>query len=223
MRNNRWRLASFDLDGTLVRNTTTCQHLGDCFGHGAVIRELERQYAQGTMTNRQVAEIDGKHYAGRRIDEIDKAMRTIALIDGIDETFSILRRQEIHIILATLTWSFAAKLVAERFKLDAWSGCVMGESAPEILSGTVLKHFDEFSKRAFVEEYCAKHDIPMDQVFAVGDSRADIPMFSAVGHSVAVNATEAAKQAASCAMETQNLREVLKVIPGIDEAEGKRE
>jgi phosphoserine phosphatase len=215
--NNRWRLACFDLDGTLVPNTSTCQHLGDCLGHGNVIRELEQQYAQGTMNNQQVAETLGKHYAGRRMDEVVEAMRTLSFIDGIDETFSILRRQEIHLLLGTVSWRFAARIIAERFKLDGWSGCVMGESAPGTLSGTVVTHFDEFSKRAFVEEYCAKHSIPMDKVFAVGDSRSDIPLFSAVGYSVAINATEAAKQAASCAINTTDLRDVLRLIPGIDE------
>jgi phosphoserine phosphatase len=215
--NNRWRLACFDLDGTLVPDTSTCQHLGDCFGHGNVIRELEQKYAQGTMNNQQVAENLGKHYAGRRMDEVVEAIRTLSFIDGIDETFSILRRQEIHLLLGTVTWSFAARIIAERFKLDGWSGCVMGESAPGTLSGTVVTHFDESSKRAFVEEYCAKHSISMDKVFAVGDSRSDIPLFSAVGYSVAINATETAKQAASCAINTTDLRDVLRLIPGIDE------
>lgn len=213
--NNRWRLACFDLDGTLVPNTSTCQHIGDCFGHGEVIRELEQKYSQGAMNNRQVAEILGEHYAGRRITEVVEAMQTLSLIDGIDETFAILRRQGIHLLLGTVTWSFAARIIAERFKLDGWSGCVMGESAPGTLSGTVVTHFDEFSKRAFVEEYCAKHSIPMDKVFAVGDSRSDMPLFSVVGYSVAINATEAAKQAASCAIDTTDLRDVLQLIPGI--------
>jgi phosphoserine phosphatase len=212
--NNRWRLACFDLDGTLVRNTSTCIHLGECFGHSDVIQDLERQYVQGKITNRQVAETDGTFYAGRQIDEVAKAMSTIALIDGIPETFSILRRQGISIILTTITWSFAAQIIAERFKMDAWTGCVMGESAPGTLNGTVVTDFDEFAKRGFVEDYCAKHSIPMDQVFAVGDARSDIPLFGAVGHSIAINATEAAKQAASCAIDTEDLRDVLKLLPG---------
>jgi phosphoserine phosphatase len=215
--NNRWRLACFDLDGTLVRGTSSCQHLGDCLGHSDVIRELEQKYAQGTLNNHQVADLLGEHYAGRRIEEVVEAMRTLSLIDGIDETFSNLRRQEIHLLLGTVTWSFVARIIAERFKLDGWSGCVMGESAPGTLSGTVVTHFDEFSKRTFVEEYCAKHSIPMNKVFAVGDSRSDIPLFSAVGYSVAINATETAKQAASCAIDTTDLRDVLRLIPGIDE------
>jgi ribosomal protein S18 acetylase RimI-like enzyme len=42
-----WRLACFDLDGTLVRGISVCQHLGDRLGHGAAIRELEQAYAPG--------------------------------------------------------------------------------------------------------------------------------------------------------------------------------
>lgn len=33
----RWRLACFDLDGTLVPGTTVSQHLANALGHGALI------------------------------------------------------------------------------------------------------------------------------------------------------------------------------------------
>lgn len=210
-----WRLVCFDLDGTLVRGTSTCQHIADSFGHGDVLRELELNYAQGAISNRIVAETDARHYVGRRIEEIAEVMKTIPLIHGIDEAFSALRTQGLHLILATVTWRFAAKVVAERFKLDAWSGCVMGESASGILDGAVVTHFDEYDKRAFVEAYCAKHGIAMSEVVAVGDSRSDIPLFSAVGYSIALNATKSAREAASCTIDTEDLADVLKLIPGI--------
>ena len=211
----RWRLVCFDLDGTLVRGTSTCQHIADSFGYGDVLRELESNYAQGTVSNRIVAESDARHYVGRRIEEIAEVMGTIPLIRGIDETVSVLRCQGMHVILGTVTWRFAAKVIAERFKLDAWSGCVMGESAPGILDGAVAAHFDEHDKRAFVETYCAGRGIAMSEVVAVGDSRSDIPLFSAVGYSIAINATKAARQAASCAIDTEDMTDVLKLIPGI--------
>lgn len=210
----RWRVACFDLDGTLVRGTSTCQHLGDCFGHGTVIRDLETSYALGTVTNRDVADVDAKYYIGRTTHEIETAMSTIPLIGGIEHAVSELRRNGILVLLTTVTWSFAAEVLAKRFGLDGCSGCVMGESGAGVLSGTVVRHFDEFDKRDFVKHYCEKRDISMDRVFAVGDSRSDIPLFSAVGHSVAINATEPARRAATCSISTGNLADVLSLIPG---------
>jgi len=118
-----------------------------------------------------------------------------------------------RVLLTTVTWSFAAKIVAERFGFDGWSGCVMAESQDGILSGTVEQHFTEFDKVRYVERYCQRYRIEMEGVLAVGDSRSDIPLFQVVGHSIAVNATEAARKAASCAIETNDLFDVLAAIP----------
>jgi phosphoserine phosphatase len=50
-RSSRWRLACFDLDGTLVRGTTVSQHLADRFGQSEQMAELERRYATGEISN----------------------------------------------------------------------------------------------------------------------------------------------------------------------------
>ena len=47
----RWKLASFDLDGTLVRHISTGQHIAACLGHGAAMAEIEGANAAGTITN----------------------------------------------------------------------------------------------------------------------------------------------------------------------------
>jgi phosphoserine phosphatase len=47
----------------------------------------------------------------------------------------------------------------------------------------------------------------------VGDSRSDIPLFGAVGFSVALNATVTATAAASVAIQTNDLNDVLKLVP----------
>jgi len=49
----------------------------------------------------------------------------------------------------------------------------------------------------------------------VGDSRSDLPLFGAVGFSVALNGTQAANAAASVAIQTDNLADVLGLIPGL--------
>jgi HAD superfamily hydrolase (TIGR01490 family) len=42
-------------------------------------------------------------------------------------------------------------------------------------------------KIAYMEEFCARFNISISQVYYYGDSVADIPVFKAVGHPVAVN------------------------------------
>jgi phosphoserine phosphatase len=118
-----------------------------------------------------------------------------------------------QILLTTVTWSFAAKIMADPFGLDGSSGCVMGQSVDGVLSGIVEQHFTEFDKVHYVQHYCERHGIAMADVLAVGDSRSDIPLFRVVGHSIAINATVAARRAATCAVDTTSLVDVLARIP----------
>jgi phosphoserine phosphatase len=55
----------------------------------------------------------------------------------------------------------------------------------------------------------------MSDVFHVGDSRSDIPLFGAAGYSVALNASREAAESAQVALEADSLLEVLGVIPGL--------
>lgn len=117
----------------------------------------------------------------------------------------------IHVLLTTITWEFASRSFAKRYGFDAWTGCVMNESRPGTLSGRVHCVCDENNKRDFGVDYCRTRGVTLDQVFAVGDSRSDIPLFGVVGYSVALNASPDAIAAASCSIETHDLSHILRL------------
>lgn len=53
----------------------------------------------------------------------------------------------------------------------------------------------------------------MDQVVAIGDSRSDLPLFEAVGFSVALNGTRDARAAASTAVDSSSFLAALHAVP----------
>lgn len=77
----------------------------------------------------------------------------------------------------------------------------------------VKRHFDEWDKLAFVRSHCEANHIELSQCIAVGDSLSDVPLFQAVGFSVALNATAQAQEAATVALDTDSLTDVLEIIP----------
>jgi phosphoserine phosphatase len=214
-RQSDWRLVCFDLDGTLIRGTTVCQHLGDFFGYGYLARELAAKHSEGRIGFRELAERDAEFYRGRNIRDVAVALETLPLIGGAQATMSRLRASGIKVLLTTITWSFAARLIAKRLGLDGSTGCTMGETKEGILSGSLECCFDEYEKRRFVERYCFIEGLPLGNVVAIGDSITDIPLFEVVGYSIALNATEAVGQRASCSVETENLLDVFQFIPGL--------
>ncbi len=113
-----------------------------------------------------------------------------------------------------MTWSFAAQEFGRRYGFAAVSGTEIELDRDGIPTGAVKRHFDEWDKLEFVRSECNANDVDLSECIAIGDSRSDIPLFEAVGFSVALNATPQARESASVALDTEDLTDVLDVIPG---------
>jgi phosphoserine phosphatase len=203
-------IVAFDLDGTLVTGTSVCIHLAPWVSHRD-IEELESRYDAGIITNQQVADRDGSFYARRARADAYMQLETIPLISGISDTIEWLRAHQLVPMIATVTWSFAAEFLAERFGFAAAAGCKMAEE-DGILLGTVARHFAPEDKATFVHDVAASEGVEMDRVVAVGDSQSDVPMFAAAGFGIALYAGEAAREAADIALDTDDLRDVIAPI-----------
>ena len=117
-------------------------------------------------------------------------------------------------MLCTVTWTFAAQCVADRFGFSAVSGTVMHVDGDGILAGRVARYFEPEDKVAFFRDYCESRDLGMHQVVAIGDGQSDLPMFDAVGFSVGFNASPA-RAAASVSVDSHSFLDALRVVPGL--------
>ena len=160
-----------------------------------------------------VAETSAAWFAGRRVEDAAAALAHASWIDGIADGVAALRGAGSYIALATVTWSFAAEAVACRYGFDAWSGTEMDHDGG-VLAGSVRRNFDAGDNAAFVETVCAERGVSPAAAAAVGDSRSDIPTFEVVGFSVALNGDPAARAAATTALDTDDLGDVLPLLVG---------
>ena len=206
------KLVSFDLDGTLFPGTTTCLELGRLVGNLDLIRELEDRYTRFEITNAEVAERDAGAYRGWDVAEIERAVLRIPVIGGFGETVRALKARGLHVLVVTVAWSFAARALVRAHGLDGFAGAVMGE-ADGRLTGEVARHFEAEDKVRFVRAYAETHGFDLRHCVAVGDSRSDIQLFQAAGLAIALNATEQARAAAHMSLDTDDLRDVLPLIP----------
>jgi phosphoserine phosphatase len=208
------RLVCFDLDGTLIHGTTSCLHIAQQLGWGDLMMRLEEDYAAGRISNETVATEDGKHYAGRSLEEIHGAMKTTPFIDNISIAVSQLQAMGIRCIITTVTWKFVAQLVAQRFGFDDYTGVEM-PIENGMLSGIVSRHFEASDKVLTAQAHARELGISASQVLAIGDSRSDIPLFQWAGISVALNATKQAAEIATYKVNTRDLLEALRLVPGL--------
>jgi phosphoserine phosphatase len=210
---SRRRLACFDLDGTLVRGTSVSRHLADRLGKAERMAELERSYAKGEISNSVVAEEQARDCRGIPLPQVVEKLGDIVCIEGIDPTLAALRERGIESLLGTVTWSFAAEEFRRRHGFAAVSGTEIELDRGGVPTGGVRRHFDEWDKLDFVASYCEAKEIDLADCIAVGDSRSDVPLFGAVGFSIALNATRQAREAASVTLDTEDLTDILDLIP----------
>lgn len=206
-------IVSFDLDGTLVRGISSGQFVADRLGHGDILRALELQYDTGLMSAQAVAATEAPYFSGRSRENITSIMRDVPLIEGIRETLQELHRRSVFTVLNTLAWRFMASAVGDRFGFDEWTGARMNCGPGGLLTGAVARHFDERDKVRAVARLARRFGVPMSRIAAVGDARSDIPLFRAVGFSIALNGSAQARAAASVAVATPWLPDILRALP----------
>lgn len=197
------------MDRTLTVGTSCDSCLGRALGFADSLLELERAYAAGQMTNREVALRDAENYRGRKRADMIPLIQTVPRIGGIAETVNKLHAEGMTVLLNTIGWAFIAEQFKHEFGFDAVSGVVAGEDPPGTFNGVIERHFDEHDKVTFAEEYCRRKGITMAEVAAVGDSRSDVPLFEKVGLAIALNATPAAREAADLCFDSNDLSVVL--------------
>lgn len=206
------KVVSFDLDGTIVPGTTTGRFIARRLGHGTTMDALEEAYTRGEITNRVVADRDGRYYHGKDKARIHELLRTAPVISGLRPTIAALKEAGIHVILGTITWRFIAEYYMNEYGFLAASGVEMEETSEGSLTGRVTRYFDETDKVEFVASFCAARGIPISECAAVGDSRSDISLFKAAGLAIAFNATEQAKAYASVHLDAADLASILPYI-----------
>lgn len=180
-------------------------------GAEQTVIELENQYAQSTISNRQLAEATAAMFAGVSVADMVQALSDIPVIEAVPEALAALKARGVTVLLGTITWAFAAEILRQRFGFDAASGTEMGIDDGR-LTGSVERHFGARDKVGFVAGQAAKRGFTLRDCAAVGDSHSDIPLFQAVGLGIALNATAAARAAADATLDKDSLDVVLPLL-----------
>lgn len=211
-----WRLVVSDMDGTLVTGPTACDYLGAWIGHKPIVEGLEERFARSEINDREVAEGYAPFYSGVALADALEVMSRIPSIDDIGLGVAMLRQRSVEVFIATVSWSFAARALADLWGFSQVCGADLElDRASGLFTGRVARHFEPEDKVAFVAEHCRRVGIGMEQVVAIGDGRSDLPLFRAVGFSVALNASSAARAAASVTVDDTSFLAALHAVPDL--------
>jgi len=203
------KLVCFDLDDTLI-NTVHSVML-PCILNGkekehSVIQEREEA---GELDCISADYLRAKLLNGLEENEIARSFLKIARpIKNMKHVVDALHRENILCIVVTVGPKQVAKVVSDIWGFDGYYGSDY-EVANGVFTGKIRAYIRAEGKVECLLDFCDRNGIAPSECVAVGDGATDIPIFKLCGMSIALNASPEARREASCAVDTQDLSDIL--------------
>ena len=174
-------MVSFDLDGTLLRDpagTTLAERLGI----GAKFNRYDELLHQGQITKRECLRKQFALFRGVHVSRIHELMRSAPRVGRIRETVKRFKSKGLMVVVLSDN-----PTIISDFFLDFGFDRTLGSKAR--LRGGVFMGNAELvdQKLPPLRRFCRSEGIPLSECIHVGDWINDIPVFKAVGLSVALN------------------------------------
>lgn len=177
----------FDLDGTLLRNTTASLEIAKTLGNIDALISLEAAFAAGQLDTKAFAHQIGLLWRGLSVETVERAFLTAPVIGGVEAVLADIKRRDERSALITMSPSFFVECFA-RFGFDHISGSVF-PSLPLSTDPDPASILTPDSKVTITDHLLSTYALPRSRCVAYGDSRSDYPLFATLQHTVAINAT----------------------------------
>ncbi len=209
-----YKLAIFDLDGTLTREKSIWEYihiqLGKWYG---LAEEYQKQFLAGKISYQEFCERDAEVWKGMKVEEMMEIVKTVPFHAGVDELISYLKRKGLKLTVVSSGLSLLSDWVHQKFGFDySVANDLLHENG--VLNGKVQirVHYDK--KAEWVEKILREFNVNPEETIAIGDSRGDLDMFQMVGFSVAFNSfCSDLNQIASVCVRSQNLTDMIPALP----------
>lgn len=204
-------LVSFDMDGTLIRNTNSMELVGGLNGHAKEINDVFARI-KGPEGLDWVAgdAIMAEYMRGVKISDIDGWFESHAqLIGGLEQLLTSLYQNHMEAILVTSGPKEVAECFLWRFPFQAVYGSDY-EQQDGVLTGKIARHIMDFGgKYGCLETHCHLRGLEASHTIVIGDSYSDIEVFQKCPHSIALNGDERLRPFACREYRTEDIRNLL--------------
>lgn len=202
------KLFVFDMDGTLLPNSTASLEIAKKTGTVAELRHLENRFAaQELDTKMFAAEI---HSLWGVLDEkvIRSAFEETTKMRRIDTVVGALAERGHKSCVITMSPDFFAELFLE-YGFDYVFASRFPRERQEALKPDRILTPDD--KVHLTKKVCDELGIDMEDVVAFGDSMSDYPLFRTLVHTVSVNGTPELERLAKYSYRGDDLYEIFEL------------
>jgi len=206
------KLVCFDLDDTLTQEIHSVMLL--CMLHGKLeqLLEIEKLESNGTL---QWIESDYQKAAlikGLPVETLHEGfIKILKPLHNIRQTIHCLKERDIRSVIITAGPVQVADVAKYLWGFDASYGSNY-EVLDGVFTGKILEHIGDKGKISCLQHYCRINKLLPNECIAVGDGSTDIPLFEYCDTSIAINASEGARQKATFSIQTNDISDILQFI-----------
>lgn len=196
------RLFSFDMDGTLLPTTTGLLELAKQLGTERELQVLESQFRAGTLNTVAFTKEISRLWGPISDVDAEAAFRNAPKIDGISEVVELIREAGAVSCVVTVSQD----IFANNFK-DLGFNHVFATPYPPHNDNDFTQVLEPEDKVKLLKELAYSHEFDFSSTVAFGDSISDVPLFSELGVSVAINGDHHVSACASYSYRGVNIKE----------------
>ena len=209
-----YKLALFDLDGTLTKEKSIWQYIHVKLGkwYGFADRYQER-FLAGDISYEQFCELDAQVWKGMRVEELMKIVETVPFYPGVDELINHLKKKGLKLGMVSSGLSVLSDWVHRRYGFDySVSNDLIHENGTLTGKVRIQVYYDQ--KAAWVGKILNQFGVRPEESIAIGDSLGDMDMLQMAGFSVAFNSScQDLDQIADVCIKNENLAEIIPRLP----------
>ncbi len=213
-KNHTYKLAIFDLDGTLTQERSIWEYihkqLGKWYGFA---EEYQSQFLAGKISYERFCELDAEVWKGMSVEKLLEIVKTVPFHHGAEGLINYLKNKRLKLAMISSGLSILSDWVHQRYGFDySVSNNLLHENG--ILTGKVKIQVYYDKKAEWVRRIMKEFGVESEEVIAIGDSKGDIDMFQMVGFSIAFNSScKDLEKIAGLCIQSQNLADIIPKLP----------
>lgn len=203
------RIYFFDMDGTLIPNSSGCLEIARATDTVSNVKLLEERLLNEEIDTKDFAKELFSLWGIVEKNILDQAFYNCRKLNNIDKVLSDIRSRGDLSCLITMSPNYFA-----RYFFDYGFDCIYSSEFPsskeELLD--INRILTPQSKLDIALELCRKNSVSLDDCVAFGDSLSDLVLFNHLKLSIAVNGSEYIRKVSRYNYQGDDLLEAYKLL-----------
>jgi phosphoserine phosphatase len=204
-------LVVIDVDSTLIQNEVI-DLIAEHAGVGEQVAQITEQAMAGELDFVAALRARVALLKGLPVSVLDEVRTRLQLTPGARTLCRTLNTLGYRVCLVSGGFAEVIMPIADELGIDDVRANHLGVRDGYLTGEVVGVIVDRHGKKAALEEFAEKYEIPMRRTIAIGDGANDVSMLEAAGLGVSFNGKAAAREAADTALSVPYLDSVLYLL-----------